>query len=145
MDDKKILIIAVVLLVGIFILDKTGVTGKTVVDRPETISKIYVSDDETILNKENLQVTENAMIYFTSETGSKGTDSTLNIYKEIRDGRFVREETMNIEGECGDQVCRPGKIGKRELRVPTFWEGKYCAGLQDLETRKDILVCFTVI
>ncbi len=115
-------------------------TGQAV--KKTSVTKLYVSADPNIADQGEIAVTKGDEIYFTVDSGSKGSAGLVVIY-DMNGAREKRIQSLEVSN-CGTSLCKAGTIGTVRSNVYYSWKGKYCARIRDIATNKDVQSCFTV-
>lgn len=139
-SNQKTLIISLILvlvaLVIAFNFEKfTGQVTKA------ATTKVYLSADPDIADQGQITVNKGDTIYFTVNPGSKGSSGLVTVY-DANAAHIRRIQTVELDN-CGD-YCKAGVIGTGKVNVYYNWEGKYCAGVKDTATGKEVQNCFNV-
>lgn len=149
--DKRTTIMALaILLIAVLVgLNFEKFTGKYAFkkafreDQEPVLSKVYVSNDPSIVKMDNPTVKTGKKVYFTVEVGSDGCRRKLSIYRATGGARVAQVE---LDQNCGGNTCRPDRITWAEYRIPNDWEGQYCGRVWDYATKDFVLPggCFTI-
>jgi len=112
-------------------------------DQEPVLSKVYVSNDPSVVKMDNPTVKIGKKVYFTVEVGSEGCKRKLAIYRKAGG---ARQAQLELDQNCGGNKCRPDRITWADYRIPNHWEGDYCGRVWDWETQDYIKpgACFTV-
>ncbi|MFH1210839.1 MAG: hypothetical protein V1645_02890 [archaeon] len=116
-------------------------TGQATTNIAQT--KLYLSADPEIADQGEIAVNKGQAIYITVDTGSKGSSGTVIIY-DVNSAKQRRVLTTELKN-CSPNQCKAGVIGTGKISAYYNWNGKYCATVKDIVTRKDVKSCFTVI
>jgi len=145
--EKKDYRPVITFLVGILIISLVAFnfdvfTGKSVKERQEILTKIYVSSSKEFYSEYNPTVNRGSLIYFTVEVGSFGAKNTLTLY-DANHPKDRRIATFKLRDNCGGETCRPNKITSGKYRINSDWaEGIYCGKVTDLFSNKEVEACF---
>ncbi len=115
-------------------------TGQAI--KKTSVTKLYVSADPNIADQGEITVDRGDEIYFTVDAGSKGSNGLVIVY-DMNGARERRIQSLEIVN-CGSNLCKAGTIGTVRSNVYYNWEGKYCARVRDVATKKDVQSCFRV-
>jgi len=149
--DKKTIVVTLsfllVLVVVGFNFEKF--TGQYAFNKPfreaqdMVLSKVYVSNDPSIVKMDNPRVLAGKKVYFTIEVGTDGSKRKLSIYRAAGGPRVANIE---LDQNCGGNKCRPGRITWGDYRIPNDWEGEYCGRVFDYGIMEYVKpgACFTV-
>lgn len=139
--NNKTLVVSIIILVfAILIIIGLSYTGQ-IIKTKEKVTKLDISSKKTIVKEENLVLKPGDMLYVTVETGYKGSNNRVYLYK-ISDVK-KRRATNIVLRKCPN-ICLSGKVSDGEFRIPLDWSGKYCAAIIDLGTNKEVESCFNV-
>lgn len=148
LDKRMTVMVLSILLIAVLVgLNFEKFTGKYVSNpfrEGETVlSKVYVSTDPSVVKMDNPTVVAGKKVYFTVEVGSEGCRRNMAIYRKAGGSRVARIE---LDQNCGGDKCRPDRITWADYRIPTDWEGEYCARVWDFSTQDYLKpgACFTV-
>ncbi|MBL7147227.1 MAG: hypothetical protein ISS82_00180 [Nanoarchaeota archaeon] len=149
--DRKTTIVAlsillIAVLVGLNFEKFTGkYTWKTEAREAEEVvlSKVYVSNDPSVVKMDNPTVKIGKKVYFTVEVGSEGCRRKISIYEK---NGGARQAQIELDQNCGGNKCRPDRITWADYRIPNHWEGEYCGRVWDYSTGQYLTPggCFTV-
>lgn len=144
--DKKLLIISILGVLILFLIVYSfggSTTGEIVKDRKQVVSKVYLSSIDTIIKEENPVIKAGDLLHISVETGSSGIKNTFNIYSKDNKN-LVRKATGTLKKNCGGVWCTPNSLASGTVPVKIDWNGTYCVGIYDRETKKEVESCFKV-
>ncbi|MBU4502774.1 MAG: hypothetical protein KKA79_09335 [Nanoarchaeota archaeon] len=150
--DKRttLMILSVLMIVAIVGLNFEQFTGQLIAKKEareayEVVpSKVYASNDPSIVKMDNPIVRNGKKVYFTIEVGSEGAKRRLAIYRAEGGPRVAQVE---LDENCGGNKCRPDRVTWADYRAPQSWEGKYCGRAWDYTIKQYTIPggCFTVL
>jgi hypothetical protein len=105
-------------------------------------TKLYLSANPDIADQGSVTVNKGDPVYITVDAGSKGSSGTVVVY-DMNTAKQRRVLTTELKN-CSPGQCKSGVIGIGKISAYYNWQGKYCATVKDLATKKDIQSCFTV-
>jgi len=110
----------------------------------DTISKVYVSTDPSIVKMDNPSIEIGSKLYFTVESGVEGCKRVLSVHKKSSGSKVAQIE---LNQNCGGNKCRANQVTWADYRVPADWEGEYCGKVFDYGINDFVepVACFTVI
>lgn len=107
-----------------------------------TSTKLYLSTDPEIADQGEVTLNKGDILYITVDPGTKGSYGIVTIY-DVNSVRERRIQTVELQN-CATKQCKPGVIGTATQNIYYNWEGRYCARVKDLGTKKEVQSCFTV-
>jgi|SRR3989344_6171342 len=143
-NDNKMLILAVVVVVALGFLgfvfgDLTGYSTRD--SNEKTLTRLYISSNPDIIEEFSPTIGASDFVYFTVEVGSAGVNDQISFYEV--DGLNERRRSQT-HIECTGYICRPNRVEVKKYKIPSSWEGEYCAKVYDREFAEDVKTCFFV-
>ena len=143
-NDNKMLVMAALVIValgfiGFIFGDLTGFAARS--SREKVLTRLYLSSDSNIIDEFNPVVGPTDFLYITVETGSAGIKDEVAFYEQL--GLNPRKRAKAFM-DCTGYICRPNRVETKNYKIPSNWDGDYCAKVYDNEFKEDVEACFTV-